>query len=265
MPIQILRKGSKGTDVERWQNFLIGSRHLKTLADGKFGPATEKASKAYQRSKDIGADGIVGPFTIGVALIDGFDIGFADSTKPTDDSFVVGTINLKAASDSARKRMFEELRFKAAPTPQNREAIKVLDDWETRNIQTVMLPELKGISVFGKTSSGRMRFHRKAADQLRALWAGWGDAGLIDRILTYEGSYNPRFSRGSRKKLSNHAYGTAFDINANWNGLGRIPALEGAPGSVRELVEIANDHGFFWGGHFKHRPDGMHFEVAKIL
>ncbi|MFC1534810.1 M15 family metallopeptidase [Thermodesulfobacteriota bacterium] len=23
--------------------------------------------------------------------------------------------------------------------------------------------------------------------------------------------------------------------------------------------------GFYWGGHFKSRPDGMHFEVAKIL
>jgi hypothetical protein len=38
----------------------------------------------------------------------------------------------------------------------------------------------------------------------------------------------------------------------------------GQHGSVRELVSIANEHGFFWGGHFDKRRDGMHFEVAVI-
>jgi hypothetical protein len=65
--------------------------------------------------------------------------------------------------------------------------------------------------------------------------------------------------------LSNHAFSSALDINQRWNGLGMIPALEDAQGSLRELVPIANEHGFFWGGHFKRRPDGMHFEVAKLI
>ena len=64
--------------------------------------------------------------------------------------------------------------------------------------------------------------------------------------------------------LSNHAFGTAFDINVPFNPLGARPALIGKQGSVRELVPIANEHGFFWGGHFGKRPDGMHFEVAVL-
>lgn len=64
---------------------------------------------------------------------------------------------------------------------------------------------------------------------------------------------------------SNHAWGTAFDINVPWNGLGATPALVGARGSVRKLVPLANEHGFYWGGHFNGRPDGMHFEIAQIL
>ena len=40
MPIQILRRGSKGTDVKKWQNFLIGRRYLKGGADGDFGSQT---------------------------------------------------------------------------------------------------------------------------------------------------------------------------------------------------------------------------------
>lgn len=110
-----------------------------------------------------------------------------------------------------------------------------------------------------------MRFHKKAVEQLKALWAAWEEAGVLHRVLTYEGSYSPRFIRGSRETLSNHAYGSAFDINYQWNRLGAVPALEGQEGSVRELVDIANEHGFFWGGHFRGRADGMHFEVAKLL
>ncbi|MBP0649891.1 M15 family metallopeptidase, partial [Mycobacterium tuberculosis] len=57
----------------------------------------------------------------------------------------------------------------------------------------------------------------------------------------------------------------AFDINAEWNPLGVEPAAMGAKGCVRELVPIANRFGFYWGGHFSTRADGMHFEVAKLL
>jgi hypothetical protein len=40
--------------------------------------------------------------------------------------------------------------------------------------------------------------------------------------------------------------------------------LTGQKGSVRELVPIANECGFFWGGFFT-RQDGMHFEIGKII
>ena len=41
------------------------------------------------------------------------------------------------------------------------------------------------------------------------------------------------------------------------------PALMGERGCVREMVRIAHENGFYWGGHFT-RLDGMHFEVAKL-
>jgi D-alanyl-D-alanine dipeptidase len=111
--------------------------------------------------------------------------------------------------------------------------------------------------------SDRVQFHRKAADQLIKLWQNWEDAALLPLVLTWDGSFVPRFIRGSRKTLSNHSFGSAFDINVAWNQLGVVPALAGQKGSVRELVQIANQHGFYWGGHFS-RKDGMHFEVAQI-
>jgi len=99
---------------------------------------------------------------------------------------------------------------------------------------------------------------------MQKLWSDWENAGLLAHVLTWAGSFVPRFSRGSTSVLSNHSFGSAFDINVAWNQLGVEPALVGQKGSVRELVPIAHQNGFYWGGHFS-RGDGMHFEVAKII
>ena len=87
---------------------------------------------------------------------------------------------------------------------------------------------------------------------------------LHTKILSYAGAFYPRFIRGSKTQLSNHSWGTAFDINVPQNGLGKKPAMIGEIGCVREIVPIANEYGLYWGGHFT-RMDGMHFEIAKII
>lgn len=56
-PGQLIKKGSKGKDVERIQ------RALGINADGIFGKQTDAAVKAYQKRHGLAADGIVGPAT----------------------------------------------------------------------------------------------------------------------------------------------------------------------------------------------------------
>lgn len=51
----ILRLGSRGPDVERWQ------RIVSATADGIFGPGTEAKTKAWQAARGLVADGVVGP------------------------------------------------------------------------------------------------------------------------------------------------------------------------------------------------------------
>ena len=53
----VLKRGSKGKDVERVQ------RALGLKVDGDFGPATARAVKAYQSRKGLVADGIIGSKT----------------------------------------------------------------------------------------------------------------------------------------------------------------------------------------------------------
>ncbi len=165
---------------------------------------------------------------------------------------------------------FGEFAYEADPDTFGGDGIRVTDNWKQQNIINVAIPQLNGKRMGSTTiTNGSIRFHKNGAEQLRALWAAWEQAGLLDRILTYEGGYAARFIRGTQSRdprpLSNHAWGTAFDINARWNRLGAEPALLNHEGCVRELVSIANSHGFFWGGHFRGKKDGMHFELGKIL
>lgn len=166
------------------------------------------------------------------------------------------------------KQMFGTFEYEADSTAGHC-GIKIKGTWEPDNITNVDIPQLTGKKI-GNTEikKGMIRFNKKAAKQLQKLWAAWETAGLLDRVLTYDGGFVPRFIKRKdgtcATTLSNHAWGSAFDINATWNGLGAEPALVGSKGCVRELVEIANQHGFYWGGHFGTK-DGMHFEVAKII
>ncbi len=209
----------------------------------------------------MAADGVVGNRSFAKAMALGFELVSdpADMREegpnwPPEPDFPA------LVGNRARQRLFGPLRFEHAPTETNAEAITILDDWRRKNIVRVDVPQLGGIR-----SRTTVPVHELIAEQFVALWAAWEAEGLLDRVLTWHGSFVARLVRGSSTKLSNHAFGTAFDINRHANRLGHQPARVGETGSVRELVPIANERGFFWGGHFRRRPDGMHFEVAEII
>jgi hypothetical protein len=258
-PLKLIRINSRGPLVTNWQFFLIGQELYKGLADGIFGERTKEATIAFQRLHGLQPDGIVGNKTYGQAMLLGFN-GAADTRRDksgTDWPPRPGFNPL--VSNAAREKVFGKFSFVSAPEPNNPENIRIIDDWQRKNIVTISIPQLKPIK-----GSDKVLFHRLAARQMIKLWSDWEKAGLMPLVITWAGSYAPRFVRGSRTTLSNHAFGSAFDINVAWNPLGAVPALVGQKGSVRELVPIANENGFYWGGHFT-RKDGMHFEVARIL
>ncbi|HEX7181139.1 MAG TPA: M15 family metallopeptidase [Thermoanaerobaculia bacterium] len=263
--MQALKEGSTGAAVKRWQHFLIGQGFDPGLADGKFGPKTHQATIEFQVKHGLIADGVVGNATMGQAMVLGLPVVQTKDEEEDDKSspnFPPKPGFKPLTSTTERQALFGKFAFVPAPLPNDKENIRITDNWEAQNIVKVMVPQVVGVQ--GAPSSGGVRFHKKAAGQLQALWQAWDQAGLRHLILTWGGSFVPRFIRGSNKTLSNHAFGSAFDINMKWNGLGAVPVLVGQTGSVRLLVEIANKNGFYWGGHFT-RLDGMHFEVAKLL
>lgn len=264
--MQLLKQGSKGADVRAVQNFLIGLGLYKGAADADFGPKTHRAVVAYQSSKGLVADGIIGNKTLAVMLADGLVLMPTADTAPTSGSpfppgFPVRPAGVNPLSSSQADALFGKFAYVAAPTSDNPEAIRITDGWDKRNIVMVEIPQLVKAGVH---ATGRASMHRLVVPQTLALWQAWEDADLLHHIRSWEGMWVARFIRGSRTSLSNHAKGSAFDVNAATNGLGRTPAAVGKLGSVRELVPLAVHFGFYWGGWFS-RSDGMHFEIRKLF
>lgn len=262
--MRTLYVGLSGDDVLAWEHFLVGiDPTVNLIVDGKFDAATKEATKKFQvkvgfTGRDV--DGVVGAQTMGRAMQLGFD-PLHDSRPDEDGPNWPAPGPEGPLTGADREKVFGKFAYRPAGSVQNPEAIVITDGWAANNIVTIDVPQLHGVAG----SNGKIAVHKLIAPQVTQIFDAWEQAGHKGKILTWGGSWAPRFIRGSRTYLSNHAWGTAFDINVQWNMLGSRPALKGQKGCVRELVQIAYDKGFYWGGWFKGRPDGMHFECYRVL
>ena len=260
-----------GADVCLWQKFLIaqGFSLPHSGADGQFGSETVQATRNFQTKQGIPSSGALDPRTQSAAVALGFvpqDSGARPSlSDPATQtaSFPPRPGDLESPSVDQQQTRFGPIVFHMANDPAAPERIVITNEFTEAKIVSVHLPQLANMTDGPLSLS--IQWNRLAAPQLIGLWSAWDQAGLLSRVKTWEGSFAPRCVRGHIGELSNHAFGTAFDINFPWNVLGTVPALVGARGCVRELVSIANQFGFFWGGHFTNRLDGNHFEVSRAM
>ena len=72
--------------------------------------------------------------------------------------------------------------------------------------------------------------------------------------------YAYRDVRGVPGKLSNHASGSAIDLNSSRHKLGQVGTFEAT--KVPMLRALAHKYGLTWGGDYKNRKDEMHFEIS---
>lgn len=122
--------------------------------------------------------------------------------------------------------------------------------WEAEYIVTTDVPIL-----------GEVRCHRLLIPQLTAALQHLVDEGLAPLLDPgdYGGCYVPRHIDWNHDaSLSMHAWGVALDVNVATNGLGAVPQID------PRVVEAFTSRGFTWGGDWK-RPDGMHFELHRLL
>jgi hypothetical protein len=129
-----------------------------------------------------------------------------------------------------------------------------LSGFDTSNIQPVTIPQLAHVPG---SNHGTLRFHKRAHDQVLAVFADIERLGLLNHIKTCAGALNFRLRKpvsGALSKLpSNHAFGIAIDLNADDGSLGA---------SVAPVAPVFEAFKFKWGKSFN---DPMHFEVENFV
>lgn len=285
MPFKLSRSGNNvPAEVQRWQYFLrkLGIPQVGSI-DADFGPKTEEGTKIFQIQQQLTAHGRVDSNTLNVADALGYRILPNDYyTQRSSASWPPRPNNLNSPTNSWRNTEFQCFKFRQRPLNQrpDRESIVIggscdgsVNDWASANIVDLHTNKFEFAAGFG----GRIRCHRKAKEKLEELLNIWENESLLHLVISYAGCYVPRYKRNQAppgsgghstrrsdqtNSLSNHSFGSAFDINASQNWLGDTPAICGRKGAVRELVESANSLDIFWGGHFNGSKDGMHFELS---
>jgi Putative peptidoglycan binding domain len=252
----LLARGAKNiiTEVQRWQYFLLVERGITAVGsvDGGFGSQTEQATKLFQMQNAIPTTGKLDAQTLSVAQNLGYTV------KPDDyydkliaQGFPKKPSNLSSPTNAARNKALTCFKFKQLAKPHRHDPDGIVitsscdgsvSDWENKFIIRVAVPGLAHLPTF----SGFMRAHSVVAPHLVALFDAWAQADLMHLFLTYEGAFVARYIRGGSPSdgahgikesknvgnLSNHAFGSAFDVNATWNMRGTPSALPGEKGCV---------------------------------
>ena len=82
----------------------------------------------------------------------------------------------------------------------------------------------------------------------------------IDEGQHDDWGYAFREIRGSTTTLSNHASGTAIDLNATKHPLGAEGTFTAE--QTKTIRRLCRKYGLRWGGDYRNRKDEMHFEIA---
>jgi hypothetical protein len=104
----------------------------------------------------------------------------------------------------------------------------------------------------------KLPINREAAPALLAM-ARWFFDHVEPPVMPGCWGWADRKIRGSATQVSNHASGTAIDLNAPRHPLGAVGTV---PERLRPAIAAAAaKYGLRWGGTYTGRKDEMHFEV----
>jgi len=139
--------------------------------------------------------------------------------------------------------------------------ITIDPNWIKENIATVELGVI-----------GKIRCHKKVKDRFVAMFKEIQekcpeklDEDLSDPDIdvtdtkTNGGCFAARhISFDVNRSLSVHSFGGAIDLMPFTNQMGTKGNMP------QEIIDIADKHGFYWGGQFKNRDD-MHFQIGTSV
>lgn len=114
---------------------------------------------------------------------------------------------------------------------------------------------------FIKGTKIKFRANKVAGQLLAAFAAEFHEkVEAIDNGKLDDWGYCYRSIRNSASSLSNHASGSAIDLNSSKHPLGKEDTFTKA--QQKTIQELIKKYGLAWGGNYKKRKDDMHFELA---
>lgn len=142
-----------------------------------------------------------------------------------------------------RQLTYEErtARFPLDFTVDDEGHVLVPQSWRSANLRQLIIPTAYG---------ARIALVHKHAIAVFDAWLAML-RGIEADILTFDGAFVARLKRGVEhpkdraskaawgKLLSNHSRGTAIDLNAKWNGMGKPGAAAGTEGSMHRIIACA--------------------------
>lgn len=145
-------------------------------------------------------------------------------------------------ADRPRQLTYEERcdRFPLDFTVDAEGKVHVPQSWRSANLRQLIIPGGKVAWV-----------HKHAINVFDAWLEHMGYREADKDILTFDGAFVARLKRGVDqpkdraskaawgKLLSNHSRGTAIDLNARWNPMGKPGAAAGTEGSLHRVIECA--------------------------
>ncbi len=151
--------------------------------------------------------------------------------------------------------LFGHVEFRtASPEWKRGDKITFTSGFDLNDVTRVFVPQLQNVPG---SNEGKLRVHKRAHEQLLAVFRMIETRGQLPVIKTCAGTLNARLKRPTSgvlsKTPSNHSFGTAIDLNENDEGFGA---------SVAPVAPVFEAFGFRWGKAFN---DPMHFEVKKFL
>ena len=106
----------------------------------------------------------------------------------------------------------------------------------------------------------KLRANKVAGQLLAAFAAEFNEkVEAIDGGSLDDWGYCYRPIRGTTANLSNHASGSAIDLNSTKHPLGKENTFTKA--QEKTIQQLVKKYKLAWGGNYKKRKDEMHFEL----
>lgn len=233
----MIRIGSRGNAVRRWQKHLRSDGFPNLVLDGIFGGATRAATIQWQRNHGLVPDGIVGPYTWAAA-----DLGPAPTARPVPSA--------PGATRWPRDNVTALRAFYGAPGSN---LVRLTPPYpllyQGNNVPSIAC---------------HARIHDPVLRVLTRVLDYYGASGVEELNLNrWDGCYNPRPITGGTR-LSTHAFAAAHDWWAAQNAYrwGRDRAALARP-EYDAWWEAWEEEGFTSLGRARNF-DWMHVQGADL-